>query len=54
MSLTFLPQTRSNIVCSIPNRLRIVGDHKFYAQMLGRENMSRLWCMRCKSHPSEW
>jgi hypothetical protein len=54
LSLSFLPQTESSIICSIPNRLLIVGDHKFYAQMLGRENMSGSWCMWCKSHPSEW
>jgi hypothetical protein len=54
MSLTFLPWTGVDIICTVPNRLLIVGNLKFFAQMLGRENMSGSWCMWCHSHPSEW
>jgi hypothetical protein len=54
MSLSFLPWTGPSIIFSAPNCLLIVGDHKFYAQILGRENMSGSWCMWCKYHPSEW
>jgi len=32
----------------------VVGDLKFYAQLMGRENMSSSWCMWCTSHPSDW
>jgi len=32
----------------------VVGDLKFYAQILGRENMSSFWCMWCNTHPSTW
>ena len=32
----------------------MVGDLKFYAQMLGRTNMSGNWCMWCLTAPHEW
>jgi hypothetical protein len=41
-------------VCSVPTTIVVVGDLKFYAQLLGRENMSGSWCMWCDSHPSQW
>jgi hypothetical protein len=41
-------------VCSVQNTIVVVGDLKFYAQLLGRENMSGSWCMLCDTHPSQW
>jgi len=41
-------------ICSVKSRVLVVGDLKFYAQILGRENMSSFWCMWCKAHPSTW
>jgi hypothetical protein len=41
-------------LCSVPTTIVVVGDLKFYAQLLGRENMSGSWCMWCDSHPSQW
>jgi hypothetical protein len=32
----------------------MVGDLKFHAQMLGRNNMSTSWCMWCQLVPHEW
>jgi hypothetical protein len=32
----------------------VVGDLKFYAQMLGRDNMSGSWCVWCKRAPNQW
>ncbi len=32
----------------------MVGDLKFHAQMLGQNNMSTSWCMRCQLVPHEW
>ena len=32
----------------------MVGDLKFHAQMLGRNNMSTSWCMWCQLAPHEW
>jgi hypothetical protein len=40
--------------CSVQNTIVVVGDLKFYAQLLGRENMSGSWCMWCDMHPSQW
>jgi len=40
--------------CYVRCQLLVVGDLKFYAQLLGRENMSSSWCMWCTSHPSDW
>jgi hypothetical protein len=54
LNLSFSAQMGNDIICSVPNRVLVVGDLKFFAQMLGRENMSRSWCMWCQSHPSEW
>jgi hypothetical protein len=34
--------------------LFVTGDLKFYAQMLGRDNMSGSWCMWCHMAPNEW
>jgi hypothetical protein len=41
-------------VCSVQNTIVVVGDLKFYAQLLGRENMSGSCCMWCDMHPSHW
>jgi len=41
-------------LCNVSTRIVVVGDLKFYAQLLGREYMSSSWCMLCTSHPSEW
>jgi len=41
-------------LCNVSTRIVVVGDLKFYAQLLGRENMSSSWFMWCTSHPSEW
>ena len=54
MSLSFSLETGDGIIRTVPNRLLIVGNLKFFAQMLGRENMSGSWCMWCRSHPSQW
>jgi hypothetical protein len=51
LDLSFLPRTGNKIICNVTNRVLVVGD---LAQMLGHENMSRSWCMWCRSHPSEW
>jgi hypothetical protein len=40
----------SNVLCLI----LVVGDLKYYTQLLGRENMSSSWCIWCQSHPSNW
>ena len=42
-----------SILCNVPTRHFIVGDLKFYAQMLGRENMTGSWCMWCKMSRKE-
>jgi hypothetical protein len=41
-------------LCDVPIRLFVTGDLKFYAQMLGRDNMSGCWCMWCLKAPHEW
>ena len=41
-------------LCDAEIRLFVVGDLKFYAQMLGRDNMSGSWCMWCRMAPSQW
>ena len=40
LDLSFLPRTGNNIICNVTSRVLVVGDLKFFAQMLGRENMS--------------
>ena len=42
------------IICDVPTHLVVVGDLKFYFQILGRENMSGSWCIWCQRHPSDW
>ncbi len=54
MSLSFSLESEDGINCTVPNHLLIVGALKFFAQMLGRENMSGSWCMWCRFHPSQW
>jgi hypothetical protein len=44
----------SERLCNMTTRLFVVGDLKFYAQMLGRDNMSGSWCMWCLMVPNEW
>ncbi len=44
----------SRFLCNVPIRLFIVGDLKFYASMLGRDNLSGSWCMWCQLSPIEW
>jgi len=46
--------SEESLLCNVSTRIVVVGDLKFYAQLLGRENMSSSWCMWCTSHPSEW
>jgi hypothetical protein len=41
-------------ICDVNNRVLVVGDLKFYAQILGRENTSSFWCMWCNAHPNTW
>jgi len=41
-------------LCDVPIRLFVTGDLKFYAQMLGHDNMSGCWCMWCLKAPNEW
>jgi len=41
-------------ICNASLHLFIVSDLKFYAQILGHENMSSSWCMWCKLSPSPW
>ncbi len=44
----------ADTICDVNTRVLVVGDLKFYAQILGRENMSSYWCMWCNTHPSTW
>jgi hypothetical protein len=46
--------SESTIFCYVSCQVVVVGDLKYYAQLLGRENMSSSWCMWCTSHPSNW
>jgi hypothetical protein len=46
--------TASEHLCDAAIRLFVVGDLKFYAQMLGRDNMSGSWCMWCQMAPNQW
>jgi len=49
LSLAFKDEDHSgNVICNVPNQIFMVGDLKFYAQMLGRNNMSGSWCIWCK------
>ncbi len=41
-------------LCDVPVQVYVVGDLKFYAQMLGCTNMSGNWCMWCLMSPHEW
>jgi len=41
-------------ICDVAMLVLVVGDLKFYAQTLGRDNMSSHWCMWCKEHPNTW
>jgi hypothetical protein len=43
-------------LCDVSIRLFVTGDLKFYAQMLGHDNMSGTssWCMWCLMAPNEW
>ncbi|MFN9978834.1 MAG: hypothetical protein ACK53Y_02910, partial [bacterium] len=34
-------------LCDVPIHLFVTGDLKFYAQMIGHDNMSGCWCMWC-------
>ena len=53
-SLKFGCRDQNACYCDVPTRMFCVGDLKFYAQMLGRDNMSGSWCMWCRMAPSEW
>jgi hypothetical protein len=46
LNLSFSPQGGNNIICYVPNHVL-----KFFAQILGHENMSESWCMWCQSQP---
>ena len=46
--------TDTQLHCNVPSSLVVVGDLKFYFQLLGRENMSGSWCCWCTTHPSKW
>jgi hypothetical protein len=46
--------SEESLLCNVSTRIVVVGDLKFYAQLLGTENMSSSWCMWCTLHPSEW
>lgn len=55
----FIIQNRNNTLSIVfsdaqSDRLFIVGNLKFYASMLGRDNMSGSWCMWCQLSPIEW
>ncbi len=52
--LSFSPINDTKTICDVSTRVLIVGDLKYYAQLLGRENMSSYWCMWCNLHPQEW
>ena len=52
--LSFSPINDTKTICDVSTRDLIVGDLKYYAQLLGRENMSSYWCMWCNLHPQEW
>jgi hypothetical protein len=41
-------------VCNVPITIVVVGDLKFYAQLLGGEKMSGSWCMWRDTHPFQW
>ncbi len=43
-----------NAICNVNNRVLVVGDLKFYAQVLGHENRSSFWCIWCNVHPNTW
>jgi hypothetical protein len=53
LNLSFLLRTGSNKICNVTNRVLVVGDLKFFGQMLGHKNMSGSWCMWCRSHLSQ-
>jgi len=41
-------------LCDVPICLFVTGDLKFYAQMLGHDNMSGRWCVCCLKALHEW
>ncbi len=46
--------TEDDSICNVNSRVLVVGDLKFYAQILGCENMSSFWCMWHDAHPTTW
>jgi hypothetical protein len=42
------------IVCDVPTRVFGAGDLAFYAAVLGKEDMERIWCTWCKIRKAEW
>ena len=56
LSVSFYPlgNDLDRLVCDVPTTLVVVGDLKFYSQVLGKENMSSCWCCWCTTHPSQW
>ena len=46
--------TEDDSIRNVNTRVFVVGDLKFYAHVLGRENMSSFWCMWCDAHPNTW
>jgi hypothetical protein len=55
LSFAFKDEDHSkNAICNVPIRIFMAGDLKFYAQMLGRNNMSCSWCIWCQLAPNEW
>jgi hypothetical protein len=53
MKLSFF-NDKQEAICNVPIHLYIIGDMKYFAQMLGREGMSTSWCMYCQTHPKDW
>jgi len=53
-NLQFSCEGDNQSYCNVPTRMFCVGDLKFYAQMLGRDNMSASWCMWCLLGPNDW
>jgi hypothetical protein len=47
-------ENQEDSICDVNTHVIVVGDLKFYAQILGGENMSSYWCMRCDAHPNTW
>ena len=51
---SFSPITNTKKICDVSTQVLVVGDLKYYAQLLGRENMSSYWCMWCTLPKPEW